>query len=64
MNISEKIFNYSIELLDSHNPYYELKVKNYDYCIQNYEANSKLNYYPLRATIQTNETCNLKCIMC
>lgn len=65
MNISEKIFNYSIELLDSHNPYYELKIKNYNYCIQNYEAgNSKLNYYPLRATIQTNETCNLKCIMC
>ncbi len=64
--MSTEIFaNYSIDLLDSKNPYYELKIQNYKTCIQSYKnGESHLRHYPLRATIQTNETCNLKCIMC
>lgn len=63
---TDKIFsNYSLDLLNQNHPYYELKIENYKACLQNYENGSSfLTHYPLRATLQTNETCNLKCVMC
>lgn len=56
---------YSFDKLDKGNPYFEVKKQNYlltkeEYSLGKYELKS----LPLRATIQTTDYCNLKCIMC
>jgi radical SAM protein with 4Fe4S-binding SPASM domain len=55
----------SYDKLDRNNPYYDIKINNYDAIIESYKNKETfLKTYPARLTVQTTERCNLTCIMC
>jgi radical SAM protein with 4Fe4S-binding SPASM domain len=61
------VFNkyYSLDKLPQGNNYYNLKKNNYEQAKLLYDNNDiELPLFPIRATIQTTEFCNLNCIMC
>jgi radical SAM protein with 4Fe4S-binding SPASM domain len=56
---------YSFDKLDRKNKYFEIKKDNYERVRNAYFQDfSVLDCYPIRATIQTTEKCNLNCKMC
>lgn len=56
---------YSFAKLPTDNKFYNLKKENYELVKKLYTENAtELPTYPLRATIQTTDFCNLNCIMC
>ncbi|MBP8073564.1 MAG: radical SAM protein [Bacteroidia bacterium] len=57
--------NYDLSRLDPSNPYFETKSTNFQAAKAAYASGmDHLSHYPLRATLQTTERCNLKCPMC
>jgi len=56
---------YSFNKLDNENKYFEKKKNNYEK-VRNafFKDYSILDCFPIRATIQTTENCNLRCKMC
>jgi len=56
---------YSFDKLNPQNKYFEIKKDNYEKVRKAYFNDySFLDCYPIRATIQTTEKCNLNCKMC
>jgi radical SAM protein with 4Fe4S-binding SPASM domain len=56
---------YSFAKLPTANKFYNLKKENYELVKKLYAENAtELPTFPLRATIQTTDFCNLNCIMC
>lgn len=56
---------YAFDKLPQDNKYYDLKRSNYESMKLAYEQNDiLLKSFPIRATIQTTDFCNLNCIMC
>lgn len=56
---------YSFSKLNQNNPYFERKKQNYLAVKEAYFSDKfDLTTFPLRATVQTTDFCNLNCIMC
>jgi radical SAM protein with 4Fe4S-binding SPASM domain len=56
---------YSFDKLNKNNKFYDLKKENYELVKKLYaEDAAEVPAFPLRATVQTTDFCNLNCIMC
>ena len=67
MSVEIDVFEryYSFGKLDTENPYYAIKKKNYLLSKESFFSRRPIvNCLPLRATLQTTDYCNLNCIMC